>query len=326
MWIGEEIYFISDRDRTMNIFVYNIRTKQTEKVTNYTDYDVKFPSSNGQIIVYEHGGYLYKLDPKTRKSEKISITLTSDNIYARKEMKRVADNLTAASLSPDGHRLAVTARGEVFDVPAEKGVTRDITRTPGANEREGEWSPNGKQIAYISDRTGETEIWLQSVEGGDPIQLTQNNDTYIRQLMWSPDSKKILYTDRKNRIVEVDIASKAKRTVMQNPEGEFYEVNYSPDSQWITYTKSGANNMSVIYVYHLTSGKEYPVTENGTILLHLFSAQMESTSYSILKGTLIPFTARQSGTMPIIVWEESIWPCSPMIRHHLYYLRMKWSA
>ena len=164
-------------------------------------------------------------------------------------------------LSPDGHRLAVTARGEVFDVPAEKGVTRDITRTPGANEREGEWSPNGKQIAYISDRTGETEIWLQSIEGGDPIQLTQNNDTYIRQLMWSPDSKKILYTDRKNRIVEVDIASKAKRTVMQNPEGEFYEVNYSPDSQWITYTKSGANNMSVIYVYHLTSGKEYPVTE-----------------------------------------------------------------
>ena len=213
MWIGEEIYFISDRDRTMNIFVYNIRTKQTEKVTHYTDYDVKFPSSNGQIIVYEHGGYLYKLDTKTRKSEKISITLTSDNIYARKEMKRVADNLTAASLSPDGHRLAVTARGEVFDVPAEKGVTRDITRTPGANEREGEWSPNGKQIAYISDRTGETEIWLQSVEGGDPIQLTQNNDTYIRQLMWSPDSKKILYTDRKNRIVEVDIASKAKRVL-----------------------------------------------------------------------------------------------------------------
>lgn len=83
-------------------------------------------------------------------------------------MKRVADNLTAASLSPDGHRLAVTARGEVFDVPAEKGVTCDITRTPGANEREGEWSPNGKQIAYISDRTGETEIWLQSIEGVIP--------------------------------------------------------------------------------------------------------------------------------------------------------------
>lgn len=261
MWIGEEIFFLSDRDRTMNLFVYNTRTRQTEKVTRYTDYDVKFPSSNGQLIVYEHGGYLYKLDPKTRQAEKISITLASDNIYARKEMKRVASHLNAASLSPDGHRLAVTARGEVFDVPAGKGVTRDITRTPGANERGAEWSPDGKYIAYISDRTGETEIWLQPAEGGEPVQLTRGNDTYIRRLTWSPDGKKILYTDRKNRMVEVDAASKAKRTVMQNPEGEFYEVNYSPDSRWITYTKSGANNMGVVYVRHLASGKEYPVTE-----------------------------------------------------------------
>ena len=261
MWIGDEIYFLSDRDRTMNIFVYNTQTKQTEKVTNYTDYDVKFPSSNGQTIVYEHAGYLYKLDPKTRKSEKIPVTLASDNIYARKEMKKVGDNVTAAGLSPDGHRLAVTARGEVFDVPAGKGVTRNITRTPGANERSADWSPDGKYIAYISDRTGETEIWLQPSEGGDPIQLTRNNDTYIRQLLWSPDSKKVLYTDRKNRIVEVDVASKAKRTVMQNPEGEFYSVDYAPDSQWIAYTKAGKNNMDVVYVCHLSSGKEYPVTE-----------------------------------------------------------------
>ena len=171
-------------------------------------------------------------------------------------MKKVAGNLTAASLSADGHRVAITARGEVFDVPADKGVTRNITRTPGANERDAAWSPDGKYIAYISDRTGETEIWLQPSEGGEAIQLTKNNDTYIRQLTWSPNSKKVLYTDRKNRIVEVDITSKSKKTVMQNPEGEFYSVNYSPDSQWITYTKPGKNNMDVVYVYHLTSGKE----------------------------------------------------------------------
>ena len=105
-------------------------------------------------------------------------------------MKKVGGNLTAVSLSADGHRVAVTARGEVFDVPADKGVTRDITRTPGANERDAVWSPDGKYIAYISDRTGETEVWLQPSEGGEPIQLTENNDTYIRQLMWSPNSKK----------------------------------------------------------------------------------------------------------------------------------------
>lgn len=261
MWIGDEIFFASDRDMTMNLFVYNTKTGKTEKVTDYTDYDVKFPSSDGNTIVYEHGGYLYRLDPKTRKSEQIHITLNGENVYARTEQKHVANNLTAISLSPNGKRLAVTARGEVFDVPVAKGVTRNITRTPGAHERDAEWSYDGKNIAYISDRTGETEIWLEPAEGGEPVQLTKDNDTYIRQLAWSPDNKTILYTDRKNRIVVVDVASKSKKVLMQNPEAEFRDVAFSADSQWITYTKPASNDLSVVYIYNLTSGKEYPVTE-----------------------------------------------------------------
>ena len=260
MWIGEEIFFISDRDRTMNLFVYNTATKKTEKVTNYTDYDIKFPSTNGEVIVYEQGGYIFKFDPRTRKAEKVSITLNSESIYARKEMKNVAGNLTSASLSPDGKRVAVTARGEVFNVPVEKGVTRNITRISGANERGAKWSPDGKWIAYISDRTGETEVWLQG-EDGEPQQLTKGSDTYIRQVIWAPDSKTLLYTDRKNRLVEVNIASKSKQTLMQNPNGEPAGVAFSPDSKWITYTKSAENDMSVVYVFNLASKKEYPVTE-----------------------------------------------------------------
>ena len=260
MWIGEEIFFISDRDRTMNLFAYNTATKKTEKVTNYTDYDIKFPSTNGEVIVYEQGGYIFKFDPRTRKAEKVSITLNSESIYARKEMKNVAGNLTSASLSPDGKRVAVTARGEVFNVPVEKGVTRNITRTSGANERGAKWSPDGKWIAYISDRTGETEVWLQG-EDGEPQQLTKGSDTYIRQVIWAPDSKTLLYTDRKNRLVEVNIASKSKQTLMQNPNGEPAGVAFSPDSKWITYTKSAENDMSVVYVFNLASKKEYPVTE-----------------------------------------------------------------
>lgn len=261
MWIGDEIFFASDRDMTMNLFVYNTKTGKTEKVTNYTDYDVKFPSSDGNTIVYEHGGYLYRLDPKTRQSEQIHITLNGENVYARTEQKHVANNLTAVSLSPNGKRLAVTARGEVFDVPVAKGVTRNITRTPGAHERDAEWSYDGKNIAYISDRTGETEIWLEPAEGGEPVQLTKDNDTYIRQFAWSPDNKTILYTDRKNRIVVVDVASKTKKVLMQNSEAEFRDVAFSADSQWITYTKPASNDLSVVYIYNLTSGKEYPVTE-----------------------------------------------------------------
>ena len=261
MWIGDDIYFISDRDRTMNLFVYHTATRQTEKITDYTDYDIKFPSTDGKQIVYEHAGYLYRFDPQTGKNEQIRITLNAENIYARTEQKHVADYVTAARLSADGKRLAVTARGEVFDVPATKGVTRNISRTPGANEREADWSPDGRYIAYISDRTGETEIYLQPAEGGEPIQLTTGNDTYIRSLSWSPDSKTVLYTDRKNRIVTVDVASKTKNIVMQNPEQEFYSVNFSPDSRWITYTKPAANDFSVVYVYNLATKQEYPVTE-----------------------------------------------------------------
>lgn len=261
MWIGDEIFFISDRDMTMNIFAYNTTTGKTEKVTNYTDYDVKFPSSDGHIIVYEHAGYLYQLDPKTRQSQQIHVQLNAENVYARSEQMHVKNLLTAAGLSSDGKRIAVTARGEVFDVPADKGVTRNITRTPGANERGADWSPDNKYIAYISDRTGETEVWLQPTEGGDPIQLTRDNDTYIRNLTWSPDSKTILYTDRKNRVVLVDVATKAKKVLLQNPASEFWDVAFSPDSKWIAYTKPEKNEMSVVYVYNIAAGKEYAVTE-----------------------------------------------------------------
>ncbi len=262
MWIGDEIFFISDRDMTMNLFAYNTTTGKTEKVTDFTDYDIKFPSSDGHSIVFEKGGYIYRFDPTTRKADKINITLSSDNIYARPQQQSVADRLTAVSASPAADRLAVTARGEVFDVPAAgKGVTRNITRTPGAHDRGAAWSPDGKNIAYISDATGETEVWLQPTDGSAPRQLTKGNDTYIRSLTWSPDSRRIVYTDRKNRVVSVDPATGAKTVLFTNPEHEMRGIAFSPDSRWITYTRSGDNDMSVVYVRSLADGKEYPVTE-----------------------------------------------------------------
>ncbi len=173
MWIGDEIYFLSDRDYTMNLFVYNTKTKQISKVTNFTEYDVKFPSVHGNTIVFENGGYIYKMDAAARKAEKVNITLASDNIYARTDLKEGANYVTAASLSPDGARMVVTSRGEVFNLPVEKGVTKNITRSPGAHDRDAQWSPDGTQIAYISDATGETELYLQNAAGGEPMQFTQ---------------------------------------------------------------------------------------------------------------------------------------------------------
>lgn len=262
MWIDDEIYYISDRDKTMNIFVYNTTTGTTQKVTHYTDYDVKFPSCGGGVIVFEKGGYLYRLDPKTKQVSQIRVELDDEGNWARTELRHVKDFITDAQLAPDGNRLVVTARGEVFDLPVKKGVTRNLTHTPGVHERAAQWSPDGKWIAYISDQTGETELWMRPAEGGDPIQLTRDNDTYIRDFEWSPTGESIVYTDRENRIVLLTVASRSKVTLVQDSIGEFPTPSFSPDGRWLTYSQTTANELSVIYLYDIAARKAHQVTEN----------------------------------------------------------------
>ncbi len=261
MWIGNEIYFMSDRDGRMNLYVYDTATRATQKVTDFSEYDVKFANCGGGKIVFENGGYLYVLDPGTKRSEKITVYLNSENNHAREEQRKVGDDLTAASLAPDGSRLALSARGEVFDVPAKRGVTRNITHTPGVHERGAAWSPDGKHIAYISDQTGETEIWMRPVDGDQAIQLTKDNDTYIRDFAWSPDGSQIVYTDRKNRMVLVNVKTRAKQTLLTDEMGEIPTPSFSPDGKWLTYYRQGANEYSVVYLYNIAQGKEYPVTD-----------------------------------------------------------------
>ena len=292
MWIGDEIYFASDRDMTMNIFCYDTKTGSTVKVTDFKDYDVKFPTTDGRSVVFENGGFIYRLDPATKKAAKVTVSLASDNIYGRSE-RRARPSVSAYSVSPDGSRVVMTARGDVFDVPAAKGVTRNISRSANSNDRGADWSPDGKYIAWIGDATGETEIYLYDVAaGGAAKQLTKNNDTYIRSLQWDPDSKHILYTDRKNRLVEVSLDGK-KRTVMENPHAEFRDVSYSPDGKWLTYSKPADNQFGIVYVYDIAAKKEYAVTDgwydsgmpefsaDGKYLLYTSSTEMNPTYSNI---------------------------------------------
>jgi len=261
MWIGDEIFYSSDRDMVMNIFCYNTKTGATTKVTDFKEYDVKFPSTDGKSIVFENGGYIYRLDPATRNCSKVSISLASDAVYARAERKDLSGRFNAASLAPDGSRVVVTARGEVFDVPVGKGVTRNITRSSNSNDRAAAWSPDGRLIAWIGDATGESEIYIYDVKENRTIPLIKGNDTYIRRIQWAPDSKHIYYTDRKNRFVELDPDSGAKRVVMEDPAREFYMVDVSPDSKWIAYTRPAENEMDIVYLRSLESGKEIQVTD-----------------------------------------------------------------
>lgn len=261
MWIGDEIYFISDRDHWMNIFVYNTKSGATTKVTDFKEYDVKFPSTNGRLIVFENAGYLYSLDPESKQYKRIDIELNAEGIYARGEKMDVSRNLSSVSISEKGDRFVVTARGEVFSAPVGKGVVKNLSRTPGANERGAMLSPDGQYIAYISDRSGETEIYLQDADAIEAKQLTRDSDTYIRSLAWAPDSKSLIYTDRKNRLIQLSIPDGNRKLVLTSASGEFSRPVFSPDSKWISYTRTETNEMSVIYVCNLETKKEFAVTE-----------------------------------------------------------------
>ena len=261
MWIGDKIYYLSDRDRIMNLFVYDTKSKTTTKVTNFTEYDVKFPSYFGKTIVFENGGYIYKLNADANKAEKINISLQSENLYARTEIKDASRNIRSYALSPEGERLVVSARGEIFNLPSTSGVTFNMSRTPGAHERNVSWSPDGKFISYISDISGETEIYIQPQEGGEAVALTKNSKTYIFGYAWSPDSKYIMYHDKDNYFKLIDMEKRSETLVLHDNFSPIRGYSWSQDSRYLTYTRSAANNMGIVYVYDVQAKKEYAVTD-----------------------------------------------------------------
>ncbi|HON18819.1 MAG TPA: PDZ domain-containing protein [Salinivirgaceae bacterium] len=262
MWIGNEIYFISDRDRTMNLFVYNLQTKTIEKITNFTDFDIKFPSFDQQTIVFEKGGYIYTFDVKSRNIKKIEITIADDQIYARNQWVDASKRISNVDLSPDGERVVFSARGDIFTLPRESGITRNLTKTSNAHEREGFWSPDGKWIAYLSDQSGEYEIYIQAHDGKTPAQkITSNNSTYLYSIQWSPDSKKILFNNRNGELQYVDIETKKITLVAKGIHSLIYNYTWSPDGQWISYSTNDSNRFSVIYVFNVTTQKTNQLTD-----------------------------------------------------------------
>lgn len=262
MWFGEEVYFLSDRDRIMNMFVYNTETGETKKVTNYTEYDIKFPSAGNSSIIYENGGFLYNFDIQSQKASKIPVTIAEDMYGSRTEYKDVSKSINRSAISPDGKRMTFGARGDIWTVPAEKGITRNLTESSGIHDRNVEWSPDGKYISYISDRTGEDEIYIQMQDGSEEaIQITSESSNYKFNPIWSPDSKKLLWADRLQRLQYIDIDSKETVIVEESKDGEIRSYNWSPDSRWITFPLPTNEEMTRIWVYNLDSREKQAVTD-----------------------------------------------------------------
>ncbi|MBL6950803.1 MAG: PD40 domain-containing protein, partial [Bacteroidales bacterium] len=262
MWKGDKIYFCSDRDRTMNLFVYDLITKEIRKLTNYTNYDVKFPSLGDDAIAYENGGYIYLFDLNSEQSEQLNVQIANDFITGRNQLKDASKSINSYAISPAGKRLVFGARGDVFTVPVKSGITKDLTLSSGVHDRNVEWSPDGKYISYISDATGEDEIYIINQDGSEPpVQITKNADTYKYNPIWSSDSKKLLWGDKKLRLQYVDIETQKVTVVAETNEWEYRDYCWSPDNNWIAYTQPAQRGESKIYLYELESKEATPVTD-----------------------------------------------------------------
>jgi len=264
MFAGGKIYFISDRGKEMRFNLYSVdpATKKVERHTDFTEFDIKFPSASETAIVFENGGYIHKFDVKTGKAEKVTVAILEDRLGARGGLLDVSKSVAEFEISSDGKRALFGARGDIFTVPAGEGVTRNLVRTPGVHERNPKWSPDGKSVAFISDATGEDEIHVGPADGSAPAKpVTTGADTYKYEISWSPDSKKILWADKKLRLQFVEVESKKVTLVNQAKAWEIREYVWAPDSKWIAFARQEVDTLGKVHLYSLETGKTTDVTD-----------------------------------------------------------------
>ncbi len=262
VWSDDEIFFASDRDLKLNIWKYDVNTKETTQVTTHKEFDVMWPSGGDGWLVYENGGYLYKLNLATGSTNKLTVNIHFDNPNLLPYWKNVKDDIHSFAVSPTGKRALFDARGDIFSVPAENGIIENLTQSQGIREIFPAWSPDGKFISYISDATGEYEIYLlENKKGAEPRQLTFNSSAWKYQPLWSPDSHYLLFSDRTLKLQLMEVATGKIIEIDKASLNEIRTYDISPDSRWVAYTKEGTNSQSVIWMYDITTGKKQLLTD-----------------------------------------------------------------
>ncbi len=317
MWHENTIYYLSDQgeNRRFNIWSYDLNTQSHEQITHFNDFDVHFPEIGPEEIVFEAGGEIYLLDLSTHQHRKVEITLTDDFVQVRPHLTKVNDLLQNVWPSPDGNRILAEARGEIFSLPAEKGVVENLSNRSGSAERYPAWSPDGKKWAYWSDRTGEYQLYVTEFKTGKTEALTDFEQGFGYQLFWSPDSKKIAFVRQDMKIHWVDLTDK---NLHQVDQGKYlfewdlrnFEAKWSPDSRYITYARGLDNRQNAIFIYdtenqnrhQVTSGfynSDQPAFGSDGKFLVLRTNQRFSPTYSSFDNSWVYVNSSQIAIIPL---------------------------
>ena len=266
MWMGEKVYFLSDRNGPFSLFSYDSKSKKVEQALPGNGADIKSAAAGPGAIVYEQFGSLSLFDPVTGKSKTVSVTVPADLPNVRPHFKKVESEIETARLSPSGARAVFEAHGEVLTAPAEKGDIRNLTSTPAVMERDPAWSPDGKWVAYFSDESGEYQLFLKNPDGmSEPKKISLGAQlSFFYGPTWSPDSKKIAFTDKRLNLWYVDLAKGAPvkiDTDNYDAPNRSLDPVWSPDSRWVAYTKRLVSHMHAVFAYSLEQGKSLPLTD-----------------------------------------------------------------
>ncbi|MFB3855178.1 MAG: PDZ domain-containing protein [Vicinamibacterales bacterium] len=265
VWLGDAVYFISDRDDVANVWAFDTRTNRLTQVTRFTDFDVKAIDASAGAVVFEQAGYIHELDPKTGKSHIVNIRVAGDFPWMMPRWEDVTSRMTAIALSPTGKRVVVEARGEIFTIPAEKGDVRNLTQSSGSAERDPAWSPDGKFVSYFSDKSGEYKLVIEAQDGlTPPREIALQDPTHYYTPSWSPDSKKVLFTDTELNVWVLDVATGQAKVVGNDPwmvPQRTLHPSWSPDSKWVAYAGRLRSLYRAIFVANVETGETKQVTD-----------------------------------------------------------------
>ena len=266
MWVGDKVYFLSDREGYVTLYSYDTGSKQVKREIRHRGFDIKSASAGPGAIVYEQFGSLHLYDLASSRTQPLTVRVAGDLASVRPRFVNVSRRLTNADLSPTGKRAVFEGRGEILTVPADKGDIRNLTNTSGTAERDPAWSPDGKWIAFFSDESGEYALHLKEQTGqGEIKKITLGTSPgFYYSPVWSPDSKKIVYLDAGVNLWYVDIEQgrpvKVDHGPYYNPFRTF-DPEWSPDSRWITYTKQLKSHLHAVFIFDTQEGRTHPVTD-----------------------------------------------------------------